>query len=153
MKTILNRLKTALSTSATLSYVKKFEIVSPKLLPDVSSSMVPYIGIAPASTTESWVSQRKQAVHSVDIYAVIYLQIQESAIIGDSVKKGIIEIVDDIESVVRGHRLPEASVNYLAKPIEISSVDYIVSSYGDNIYLLIASINLQCIRLFDITLP
>lgn len=154
MKTIVKRLKTVLQNDATLSaYVKRIEFVSPKLLPDIAQTLVPYIGIAPVNTSESWVAQRKQAIHIVDVYAVIYLQQQENSIIGDSVKKGILEIVTDIESAVRGHRLPENSVNYLSKPVEITAVDYVVSGYGDNAYLLVASIQLQCVRLFDITLP
>lgn len=153
MKTTVSRLKTLLNSSATLNYVKRFEICSPKLLPDIPSSMVPYIGIAPIGTTESWVAQRKQAIHTVDLYAVTYLQIQESAIVGDSVKKGILEIVDDITSVVRGSFLTSESVKYLSKPIEVQSIDYVLTGYGDNTFLLVSSIALQCVRLFEITLP
>lgn len=152
MRTTINRLKSLLSSSATLSYIKKFEIVSPKLLPDISSSLVPYIGIAPVNTTESWVAQRKQAINNVDVYVVTYLQVPEAAIVGDSVKKGLLEAVEDTLSVVRGSFLPSESVNYLSKPIEVTGVDWISTGYGDNTYLLVANITLQCVRLFNITL-
>lgn len=153
MKTILKELKSVLQASQTLSYIKKVEIVSPRLLPEIASTQVPYVGIAPMSTSESWVAQRKQAVHSVDLYIVNYLQIPETSIIGDSVKKGLLEVVEDVESVIRGHRLPINNVNYLSKPIEIVSLDYLTANYGDNSFLLISVIVLQCVRLFEIALP
>jgi len=152
MKITVTRLKTLLQTTASLSYVKKVEIVSPKLLPDISNTMVPYIGIAPVSSSETWIAQKKQSTMSVEIYAVIFLVQQENAIIGDSVKKGILEIVEDIDVAVRGNFLSSGGVRYLSKPIEIVGIDYVVSGYGDNFYLLVASINLQCVKLFDITL-
>lgn len=153
MKSILKEIKSVLSSSTVLSYIKKFEIVSPRLLPDISSSQVPYIGIAPVSTSESWVAQRKQAVHRVELYCVNYIQLMENSIIGDTVKPGLLDVVNDVESVIRGHRLPISSTNYLSKPIEISSVDYSVTQYGDQFYLFVASLSLECIRLFNITLP
>ena len=153
MKTTVTRLKTLLQEDATLSsYVKKVEIVSPKLLPDISNTMVPYIGIAPVNSTETWIAQRKQSTMIVELYAVILLQQQENAIIGDSVKKGILEIVEDIDTVVRGKFLSSSNVRYLSKPIEITGIDYVTAGYGDNFYLLVASITLQCLKLFDITL-
>ena len=153
MKTILSQIKTTLRNSTTLRYVNKIEIVSPKLLPDISSSLLPYIGIAPVSTSESWIAQQKEAVHSVDVYAVIWLQIPESAILGDSVKKGMLEVVDDISSVLRGERLLVNSNYYLSKPIEITNIDYVVAQYGDNAFLLVADISLRCVRRFALTLP
>lgn len=154
MKTILTRLQTIIQTNSTLSYIKKTEIVSPKLLPDISQTMVPYIGLAPISTSESWIAQRKEAINNVDLYIVNFLQQQENAIIGNTTKKGLLEIVEDVESVIRGHRLPDGSGNYyLSKPIEITNVDYVVSGYGDNVYLLVASLFLNCTRIFNITLP
>ena len=129
------------------------EIVSPRLLPDIASSQVPYIGVAPVSTTESWVAQRKQAVHKVELYVVTYIQLMENAIIGDTVKPGLLDVVNDIESVIRGERLLINSVYYLSKPIEILSVEYSVTSYGDQFYLFVASLSLDCTRLFNLTLP
>lgn len=115
--------------------------------------MVPYIGVAPVRSSEAYVAQRKEITHLVDIYAVTYLQVQENAIIGDSVKKGILEIVEDIQTAVRGHRLPEAGVNYLSKPIDISSTEYSIAGYGDQVYLMVASMTLQCVKLITLTLP
>ena len=153
MKTVVKQLKTTMQNNATLSYIKKFEIVSPKLLPDLSMSLIPYIGIAPVSSSESWIAQRKQVVHTVDLYVVDFLQIQESAIIGDTVKPGLLDIVNDVSNIVRGERLPVSGINYLSKPIEITSIDYVVAGYGENVFLLVASMVLQCVRLFNITLP
>lgn len=154
MKTTIKRIKSVLQNNATLSaYIKKFEFVAPRLLPEIPSSLVPYIGISGITTAESWIAQRKQAIHNVELYIVTYLQQTENAIIGDSVKKGLLEVTEDVQSAIRAHRLPENSVNYLSKPIEITGIDYSVASYGDSTYLFVASISLQCVRLFDITLP
>ncbi len=153
MKSTVKQIKSVLSSHSTLSYIKKFEIVSPRLLPDISSTQVPYVGIAPLSTSESWVAQRKQAIHRVEIYIVNYIQLMENSIIGDTVKPGLLDVVNDVESVIRGHRLPIDGTNYLSKPIEINSVDYSVTTYGDQFYLFVASLSLECIRLFNITLP
>ena len=153
MKTILKRIKSTLDCT-TLSYIKKFEFCAPRLLPDVPTTLIPYIGIAPISSTESWVAQKKQSIDTVELYCVTYLQKVESSIIGDSVKKGLLEVVEDVKSVIRGHRLPnESSINYLSKPIEITGTDYSVAGYGGDSYLFVSSIVLQCVRLFSITLP
>lgn len=153
MKTICKQLKTALQADSSLSNIKRFEIVAPKLLPEIASSQVPFLGIAPVSTSETWVAQRKQAVHTVDLYIVDFLQIQENAIIGDTVKPGLLELVSSISDVVRGQRLTVDGNFYLAKPIEITGIDYMVTGYGDATYLFVASMSLQCVRVFNITLP
>lgn len=151
MKTSVTRIKTLLQNSATLNtYIKKIEIISPRLLPDLTIAQVPYIGIAPVSSSESWVAQMKQSILRIELYAVNWFQVQEVSIIGDSIKKGILEIVDDVSTVIRGSFLPENSINYLSKPIEITNIDYIVAGYGDNAYLLVSSISLQCVKLFSI---
>ena len=38
------------------------------------------------------------------------------------------------------------------KDIEITNVEYVVSGYGDNVFLLVASLVLQCPVLFTATI-
>ena len=80
----------------------------------------------------------------------------ENSIIGDSVKKGLLEITEDVENAIRGNRLPTTlggTDYYLSKPIEIKNVDYTVAGYGGDSYLFVASFVLECVKLFNITLP
>jgi len=89
----------------------------------------------------------------VDLYVVTYLQVAENAIIGDSVKKGLLEITEDVRTAIEVHRLPENSVNYLSKPIVMSPTEYQVAGMGDAIYLMVGSMTLQCTTLTNFTLP
>lgn len=156
MKAIVDRLKSVLQASAALSAVKRVELVSPKLLPDISLTLVPFIGIAPVNTSEGWRAQRKEAIHRVDLYLVNRLEIQESAITGDSVKQGLLEFTANVSNVIRGHRLPATTGGtdyYLSKPIEIKNIEYVTAGYGDNVFLLVATMTIECTTLFNITLP
>lgn len=156
MKTILERIKYIFENDSNLqSYIRKVEVVSPRLLPEIPVTKVPYIGIAPVRTNETWYAQKKQASHVVELYVVTYIINSEIAILGDTNKQGLLEVVTDVETAIRGHRLDENGDDnfYLAKPIEISGIEYITTPYGDDAYLFVSSLTLQCVRLFDITLP
>ena len=151
MKTLLQRLQSTLQTNATLSaYVKKVEVVAPRTLPAINVADTPYIGIAPVNSPERWFANQKEVSHIIEVYAVIYLQIEETAILGSAQDKGILDLVTDIDSAVRNNSFASGNVNYLSKPCEITGTEYVTAGYGDNIYLLVATINLECIRLFTI---
>ena len=148
METLLNYVKTTIIADATLSgYVKKTEITAPRTLPEVKTSQVPWIGIAPVNSPEQWATnKKKKASHTVEIYAVTWLQLRETAIVGSGTLKGITDIARDISSAIRGEKFS----GYLSAPTDIQSVDYATAGYGDQLYLLVATITLNCQRLFDV---
>ena len=148
MKDLLSKIKTVLIDDSTLSpYVKKVEVVAPRSLPVINESNVPYIGIAPVSSPESWkTNKKKEVIHTVEVYAVYWLQIQETAIIGDSSHKGILQFVEDIKSALRGHTFN----NYLSKPTDLTVSEFTTAGYGDSIYLIVSTITLVCHRIFEV---
>uniref|UniRef100_A0A6M3LD93 Uncharacterized protein n=1 Tax=viral metagenome TaxID=1070528 RepID=A0A6M3LD93_9ZZZZ len=153
MQVVLSRVKTQLLTDVSLNYIKRIEYVSPRLLPEIPLTMVPYIGIAPMTTSESWVAQRKQQIHTFELYCVEYIRISEDAIFGSSAsgKKGILEIVEDVSTSIRAKFLTDSGVHYLSKPTGITNIDYVVAGYGDNVYLIVATIVIQCAELLNVT--
>lgn len=159
MKTILARLKTLIQDSkiegATLSYVKSVEVVHPEIGLTVHSlATFPRIVFTPGSTSEEWVaSQEKQATHLLTGYLMLQYFQRESSIMGDPVRpsgqgKGILDFTIDFLDVVRGHRLAVDGVRYLDKPLDILAVEYIREDLGENAYLLVAAVQMQCTRLF-----
>lgn len=155
MKTLLTRMKTATQDDATLkAYVKKVEIVSPNTLPLLSLNDIPYIGLAPMNSPEEWVAQKKEAVHTVEVYLALQYMINEYSIIGNAPDKGILDLVADFESVVRGNFFPSDPNNtdtrHLARPTDITSVDYSTTPWGDNFHLIIATVTLSCARRFSV---
>jgi len=152
MKTVLERLKVLGEESSVLQdYVVKQEIVAPRTLPSLALAQVPFIGYAPIASPEQWVAQRKEATHTVEAYLVLLHTVQESAILGSDQKVGLLDFVANFEDVVRGSFLPpqdDATDYYLSKPLDITGVDYETAPYGDNFFLLIATVSLRCVRLF-----
>lgn len=149
MKTLLSRMKTALEDNSTLkAYVNKVQVVSPKALPALSQDTIPFIGLAPMDSPEVWVAQKKEVTHTVEVYLILWHLIEEDAILGSDNRKGILDFVTDFESAVRGSFFASSGANYLSKPTDITSVSYTTEPYGDNYYLIIASISLSCVRLF-----
>ena len=150
MKTLLQRIKTALQDNATLaSYIKGIQIVAPNTLPDLSSSLVPWLGVAPVSSSEIWKSNaQKEVTHLVDIYVVQYLQIQETSILGSGSDRGLLDVLNDTETVVRGNYFSVAG-DYLSKPADVIRVSYTTAGYGDNIFLIVSTISLSCARIFS----
>lgn len=148
METLLGDIKTALTDDATLAaYVRKLEITAPRVLPELKSTQVPWVGIAPVNSPESWyANKKKRAIHTVEVYCVIWLQLRETAIIGSSTLKGITDLVNDVSSVLRGNKFS----GYLTKPTDIVSVDYATAGYGDQLFLLLATVTLACEKLFDV---
>ena len=149
------------NSGGTLSYVKSFEIIHPELSFTLTTvSTLPRIVFTPVSTSEEWVaSQRKQQTHSVYAYLMLMYHQRESSIIGDPSRpdghgKGILDFANDFLTVFRGHRLSIDDVNYLDKPLDISNVDYIVETLGENAHLLIAQISITATKLIlQDTLP
>ena len=113
MKTLLSRMKTAVQENATLAdYVKttSVETVSPGILPELSQDNIPYIGLAPVNSPESWISSaRKEVVHTVDAYLVQWYPVQETAIIGADDVKGILDLIIDFKAAVRGSYFASAA--------------------------------------------
>ena len=144
METLISSIKTDLSASTIL---KKVEIVTPRTLPDLRTSILPWAGIAPISTNEAWKTNgRKVALHTVEIYCAQWIQKFETAVIGDGALKGILDVVVDVADRVRG----DTFSNYLSKPTDISGIDYSTAGYGDNYYLIVATVTLQCERIFSV---
>jgi len=143
--TLLTYIKTALTnsrdTGGTLSYVPKTAIqkVAPKSLPPLRNDQFPFIGIAPLSSPETWItSAKREVVHTVELYCARNYMIQEDAI------EKLAEFVTDVLSVVRNERYS----NWLSAPTQPSVTGYITTPYGDNIYLIVATIQLECRRIF-----
>lgn len=159
MKTILSRLKDLINTQNnagnTLDYVRSFEVVHPDLdLTVTSLATLPRIVFVPVSTSEDWVaSQEKQAVNVVNAYLMLRYNQRESSIMGDSTRpggqgKGIVDFVADFMSVVRGHRLAVGGTNYLNKPLDVTGVEYVIETVGENAHILVAQITMLCQRVF-----
>lgn len=155
MKILCNRIKSTLQADATiLTYVQptSIQIVSPDLLPDISDTILPYIGVAPVSTSEKWYATGKIALyHVVRVYIVQQLEIFEAAIVGDSVKPGLFELLDYVKNALRTKYFAVDGTNYLSKPSLISGVRYGTSGYGDSMYCFVATVDLDCQRLADVT--
>ena len=161
MKTILTRMKTLVSDnmSGTLFYVKHIEVCHPDIaLLNISRTMFPSIFLVPVSTREDWeASQRKIAVNGVEAYLLMEYNQRELSVIGDTERsdgKGILDFVNDFLTVFRDHRLAVGGVNYLDKPLAIESINYYREDLTDDAYLIVASISMECTRLFtQTTLP
>lgn len=155
MKTLLSRIKSTLLADATLgAYLSQesVKVTSPDLLPDISNALLPFIGVAPLSTSEGWVATGKQdVIHTVKLFVITNLEIIETAIMGDSTKKSILEVVNDVKDVLRAKVFTVDSVNYLSKPTTMSGITYNTAQYGDNVYLFVATMTLTCVRQIDVT--
>lgn len=162
MKTVLSRLKTLIENEkvegGTLSYVKHVEIVHPEIaLTTLSVANVPMVLLTPVSTREEWVaSGQKDSINVVEAHIVLLYRQRETSIMGDALRpggqgKGIIDIVEDLLSIVRGHRLSTDGSPYLSKPLDIGGVDYVREEWTDDGHLLVATITMECIFQFDQT--
>ncbi len=148
IKTLMSRMKTELQDDSTLDgYVKKVEIVAPRSLPVVNEANVPYIGIAPVSSPEAWkTNKKKEVIYTVEVYAVYWLQIQETAIIGGGGHTGLLDFVRDVSTVLRGNTFND----YLSKPADITVPEFTTAGYGDTIYLIVCTIVLTGSRIFEV---
>lgn len=145
---MLSRIKEDLKNDAVLaSYVKAVEVCGPDVLPDVSKSLVPWIGIAPISSPESWFAMEKEITHTVRVYVVHALEIREKSIIGSDQDRGLLDMMADVERVVRARFFARDGQNYLSKPSDIVGVDYVLGGYGDQIYTFVGVITVVCVRL------
>jgi len=144
MDTLLTNIKTVLTTariSGDLTYMpaQSIQKVAPKSLPPLRNDQFPFIGIAPISSPETWITSGKREVtHTVELYCARLYVIQE-----DSVTK-ITEFITDVLGAVRNNKFSD----YLSAPCQPSVNNYITSPYGDNIYLIVATISLECRRIF-----
>ena len=146
METLLGKIKDTLvaAQGSTLSYVTKIKIVAP-FLPVIDLGQMPFIGIAPISSPETWVTTgKKEVIHTVEIYAVIQYKQQGYSVIGYGDKKGITDLAKDISTVLRNRRFDD----YLSKPTDLEVSEYVTTPYDDNAFLLVASLKLECARLF-----
>ena len=157
MKLTVSRLKTLaqdnMGSSQTLSYVKYAEVTQLEaFLLDFSRTLLPSILLTPDGTEESWEStQRKVATHHVTATLMMEYNQRELGIIGDPSRpsgQGILDFVNDFLTVFRGTRLSVGGVNYLHKPLDIVKVKYFRGDMSDNVYLLVATIDILCVRLF-----
>lgn len=154
MKTLLARVKEDIQNDPVLrTYVKGVQIVAPDYLPDTALSLLPFVGIAPIASPETWFSTaNKEVTHTVRLYVIHRLQIQEVSIIGSAQDRGLLDTIADVVSVVRSKFFPRDGVNYLSKPSEVISVDYSLGGAGDQIYSIIGVITIVCPRLFQVTI-
>lgn len=143
MITLLNNIKSTLETAkaTTLLYMPSQSIqkVAPGTIPPLRKDQFPFCGIAPVSSPERWISSGKREVtHTVELYCARIYNIQE-----DALDKAI-EHVENILSVVRNNKFSD----YLSAPTQPSVTGYVTEPYGDNIYIVIATVQLECRRLF-----
>lgn len=143
MKTLLDNIKTALNDArgSTLSYMpaQSIQKVAPGSLPPLRRDQLPFVGIAPLSSPETWItSGKREVVHTVELYCVRMYNIQED---------GVVEALEHVENVVGVVRNNLFS-NYLSAPAQPSVTGYVTEPYGDNIYIVIATVQLECRRLF-----
>ena len=160
MKTILSRMKTLVENNkisgGTLAYVQDVEIVHPEIaLTNITIASLPKILLVPVSTVETWIaSMRKEAKNIVIAYLILLYRQRESSIIGDSTRpggqgKGIADFVADFETVFRGHRLSSGGTIYLDKPLDFTSIEYVTQEFGDEGYLIVSAITMECSRIFE----
>jgi len=147
MKELINYIKTALLGSPNLTYVKKIEVVGKDYIPPVMNSQTPWIGIAPVSSPERWITNaKKEVIHSVDIYIMNYFQVIESAVIGDSAgNRGMLDVVNDVWTELRGKNFSD----YLDKPCDLELTNYAYGSYEDKYYACMATFTLGGHRIFE----
>ena len=144
MNTLLANIKSVLSSSRAsgdLTYMpeQSIEIVAPNAIPPLRNDQMPYIGIAPVSSPESWkTSGKREVVHTVELYLIRQYTIREDAVIK------LTEFVTDVLGVVRNEKFS----SYLSAPCEPSVPGYVTIPYGDNIYLIVVTISLECRRIF-----
>lgn len=151
MKTLLTRMKSAVQGNTTLnSYVdaSNVRVVAPRALPLLAQDSIPFIGLAPIDSPEVWVAQKKEVTHIIEAYLVLWHLLEEDSIIGSDARKGILDLIADFEAAVRGSFFASEGVNYLSKPTDITGVSYTTEPYGDDYYLIIATVTLSCVRLF-----
>ena len=143
MNTLITKIKTYLEgkrTDGTINIPEQaIQKVAPNSIPPLRNDQMPFIGIAPISSNESWITTGKRnVVHMVDLYCAIKYTVQE-----DEVTK-MLELVEDIEDVIRNQKFDD----YLSAPAQLSVPNYVTTPYGDNIYLIIATISVECRRVF-----
>ena len=139
----------------TLQYARYSEVTPPDVsLVEVSRSLLPSIFFFPISTSETWeTTQRKLITHLVGAHLVMEYNQRELSIIGDASRastfgKGILDFVEDFLTVFRGHRLAVDGTVYLDKPLEIEEISYFREDLSDEAFFLIATIRMNCTRLF-----
>lgn len=138
-----------------LSYIQAVEIVHPTL-PETfhSKAKFPKIIFTPEVTQEAWISTKeKESVNIVNAYVLYLYNAREASIMGDPNRagvqgKGLIDILEDFLSVVRGHRLSVGGVAYLNKPLDIMNIQYMEEETDDNVFFIVASIRMECRFLF-----
>jgi hypothetical protein len=143
MITLLENIKTELDTArgTTLSYMtaQSIQKVAPGTIPPLRKDQFPFCGIAPVSSPERWSSSAKREVtHTVELYCARIYNIQEDAL------DKCLEHVQNILSVVRNNKFTD----YLSAPAQPSVTGYVTEPYGDNIYIVIATVQLECRKLF-----
>ena len=146
MDTLITNIKTVLTASrdtdgGTLSYMPEQSIqkTAPRSLPPLRNDQFPFIGIAPVSSPESWyTSGKREVIHTVELYCAYKYEITEDAL------AKLTEFVTDVLSVVRNEKFSA----YLSAPCQPGVSSYITTPYGDNIYLIVSTVSLECRRLF-----
>ncbi len=145
MNTLLTNIKAVLVASrdggGSLSYMPEQSIqkVAPQTIPPLTNDKLPFIGIAPVSSPETWYTTgHREVVHTVELYCVRYHTIQEDSI------ELLTDFVVDVLDVVRNEKFSD----YLSAPCTPGVPGYITSPYGDDIYLIVATIQLECRRIF-----
>lgn len=156
MNTTITRVKTVILNASRLSYIRaqNKKIVPPQYIPPLASNTVPFIGLAPASTPpEEWMaSARKEEIHFIDAYLVVFLMGGgEAVLIGGGGKKGILEMIDDFKLSIRGNTLnADDGTPYLKKPIAIAGIGYSTAPYDENPYMIVATVTIACTKLLTL---
>lgn len=159
MKTVLSRMKTLVNNNKgsgqTLSYVKHVEVLHPEIAQTViNASVLPSIFLVPVGSSEEWdATLRKKATHSVRAHLIMSYHQRELSIMGDASRpdaqgKGILDFVSDFSDVFRGHRLAIGGEEYLAEPLDIVDIEYLPGELSDNVFMVVATVTMKCVRLF-----
>lgn len=146
MKTLLTNIKNVITSASALSYVKKVEVIGENSIPPIYNTQTPWIGIAPISSPERWISnQKKEVVHTVKIYIANYFQKMETAIIGDANNRGMIDVIKDVWDTLRGNTFSD----YIDKPCDLELTDYSFGAYDEKYYLCIGVFTLTGNKVFE----
>lgn len=139
----LDEIVTALQADATVSasFTKIGKIVSPKLIPPFGQTELPAICLAPVNSPEAWVTTQKREVrHAIEVYVIGESFTQET-----DMRENLTRI-KQVADALRGSRLTNY---YLNKPIQIDSINYDTTPYGeDGSWTFVGTILLDCRRLF-----
>ena len=151
MKTILTRMQALLKNDPSVAqYAKGVQVTAPSTIPQLTSSLTPWVGIAPVNSVERDFAMRRETTYTIEVYVVNFVQKSESAMMGVGGLQGLLDMIGYVGNALRDQYFRDSDgIDYLSKPVQLTRTAYETASYGDNYYLLVATIGLDMVRLWN----